>query len=124
MNKKENILFEKKEINKYGIFGGSRFSKRPKNAFYFHRNPKHVSWKHELKKLEICLELRRKGHNFITEAWRRGSNPAVIRDIVDITTGEIYEIETDPKRAARFEKDPETNNIIVIKLWEEENVAV
>jgi hypothetical protein len=118
MNKKELIMQRKKTHNKYGVWGGSYHSRRAKNAVYFHRNPNGVSDEHEVAKFMECLRLKREGKEFITEAWRRGTRPPVIRDIVCLDNEEIIEVETDPKRAARFKDDPDSDKIRVLKLWE------
>jgi len=40
---------------------------------------------HELKKLEVCYDLRKNGHPFITEAVCNSSGK--VRDVVDLLTG-------------------------------------
>ncbi len=55
------------------------------------------SLKHELKKLEICYELKKLGSVFITEAEKRGSKPIRRVDIVDLSSGDEIEIETNHK---------------------------
>jgi len=114
MNKKDQKIFEQKELNKFGIFGGSYHSRRAKNALYSHRNPKDVTDIHEYCKFQVWLELIRKGHMVISEAWRRGSNPPVIRDIHDCTTGYSYEVETEKTRMLRH-TDP---NVIALHVDE------
>lgn len=51
------------------------------------------SLKHELKKLEVCYELKKLGSEFITEAEKRGSRPRRRVDIVDLSSGSEIEIE-------------------------------
>jgi len=58
------------------------------------------SWEHEQAKALKAWELMKEGKQFITEAKEIGSN--TVRDLVCLDDGEIYEFETDPKRAARF----------------------
>ena len=74
------------------------------------------SLKHELKKLEVCYKIKEKGHSFITEAERckldeKGNRRRV--DVVDIDTGEEFEIEVDKRRASRFKDDKKVTVIMV-----------
>lgn len=70
---------------------------------------------HERKKAEICINLLRKGHKFITEAEynQKINGRRVIRDVVDLTTGEVYEIQV--KKDNRFLSDPHCDRIIVVQ---------
>ena len=79
------------------------------------------TWEHELGKFRVCYNLKEMGHNFLTEAECSINKVRYRRDVVDLTDGRIYEIETDPKRAERFIKDPEYSKIIIIKLWSDKN---
>lgn len=115
MNKKEKIMKEKKNWYKYHIPGQNALTARvKKNAIFISAANSH---EHEEAKFDKCYELACKGHNFITEAEVSINGTKYRRDVVDITDGWIYEIETDPKRAKRFEKDPQSDNIIVVELW-------
>jgi len=48
-----------------------------------------VTWEHELRKFQICWELKKRGHEFLTEAIFESGKRA---DVVDLTRGVIYEI--------------------------------
>ena len=63
---------------------------------------------HELKKSEICYNIKKEGHHFITEAATGDQR----HDVVDITNAEIYEIETTEARARRH---PKNINVIMVK---------
>jgi hypothetical protein len=99
-------------IRKYHCPGSANMTKRAKNAIYI--TPTN-SYEHEKAKFDVCYELKKIGHDFITEATDNRSG--LRRDIVDLNNGFIWEIETDPKRAERFNEDPEKDKIKVIKLW-------
>ena len=60
--------------------------------------------------------MKKKEHKFITEAEKSIKGVKYRRDIVDLTDGTIYEIETDHRRAERFAKDPEKEDIVVVKV--------
>jgi hypothetical protein len=70
---------------------------------------------HEHGKLEVCLKLLREGKEFITEAVPN-DNPKLRHDVICLDDGVIFEIETDPKRAERFNG---MNNIVVVALWKD-----
>jgi uncharacterized protein (UPF0179 family) len=76
---------------------------------------------HEMKKAEICYGLKKKGHEFITEAERnRKRDEARVKvDIVDLDDGMEYEIETTKYRAKDLLIDEKNRNVTVVKLWEE-----
>ena len=73
------------------------------------------TWKHEQAKAKKAHDLLRLGHKYITEAVNNKTGQR--HDLIDITTGEIYEFETDKRRAKRFEG----TNINVIQLWSEKD---
>jgi hypothetical protein len=52
-----------------------------------------------MKKAEICFELLCLGKHFLTEAEKNRCKGEPVRrvDVVDLTTGDEIEIETDPK---------------------------
>ena len=58
------------------------------------------TWKHEREKCKYAYFLKRNNEKFLTEAEE--IKTGLRRDMVSLTTGEIYEFETDPKRAIRF----------------------
>ena len=84
------------------------YSKMNKSIFSCKVNQLNVhlnaDFEHELAKFKIFWKLRKEGSKVITEAWQRGTD--FRRDLVDLTNGEIYEIETDMKRAIRFVGEP------------------
>jgi len=118
LNKKEQAIQEKKIWYKYHIPGMGNLNRVKKNAIFISAAN---SYEHELEKFRICYMLKSIGHNFLTEAECSINKVKYRRDVVDLTTGDIYEIETDPKRAERFIKDPEYNKIKLIKLWSDKN---
>jgi len=68
----------------------------------------HNSIDHERKKFEIAFGLLQAGQHFIMEAERNKKDEEGNRRIVDVvslSTGDEYEIETTPERAVRFIKD-------------------
>jgi len=102
MNKKELIKARRENWHKYHIPNQTSMYRLKINAIFISTAN---SLKHELKKLEVCYNLRKQGHKFITEAERnqldkRGNKRRV--DIVDLDTGIEYEVECDKKRAERF----------------------
>lgn len=116
MGKREVIKRIKEVHSSYHIPSMPNYYKRPKNAIYISAANGPI---HEHKKLDICLEFRKLGIDYITEAVRNkkdknGKSRRV--DIVNLNTGDEIEIETDPKRAKRFEGEA---GVIVIKTWED-----
>ena len=103
---------EKANWYRYRKAGSHLLSRCKVNDFSW--NP-HNTLKHEAKKLEICDSLVRQGHKVINEAVE--NKTGLRRDIVDLTTGVILEVETDKTRAKRFEGIKEVE---VIELWKEE----
>ena len=114
MNKRDKIMSEKAIYNAYHIPGMSNLHRVKKNAIMISTAN---SYEHELEKFNICYKLKGQYHNFITEAEKSINGVKYRRDVVDITTGEVYEVETDPKRAERFISDPDKDIITVVKLW-------
>lgn len=115
MSKSSQALKVKKHYSLYHTPGCPYYVKRPKNAVFI--SPAN-SLEHEVAKLKVCYELRQNKCNFITEAVRnhKDENGKERRvDIVNLNTGDEIEIETDPKRAVRFEKE---KGVVVVKLWE------
>ena len=115
MNKKEKILNRKKNWCKYHVQSCSNLHRLKIDAIFISTAN---SLEHELKKLEVCYEIKKKGHSFITEAERckLDENKKKRRvDVVDIDSGEEYEIETDPKRAERFKGEKKVNVVMVEK---------
>ena len=113
MNKKQKLARITENWKKYCVPGMPPFTKRKKNAVFV--SPAN-SKEHEIAKLLVCLELRRRKHDFVTEALKKSSGARV--DVVDLVTGYEYEIETTKRRAKRFEG----TEVIVVKLWEDKDV--
>ena len=115
MNKEQTRRARSTILRKYHTPGCANHIRRPVNAIY---TSTANSLLHEAWKLKICRELMQNGKQFITEAVRneldhKGAMRRV--DIVELDTGLEIEIETDPKRAARFNDE---SNVLVIKVWE------
>ena len=90
-----------------------RVSNRKLNCLRWHNNE---SRQHILKKLDICIELKNSKHTFITEAiFVNGSRC----DIIDLTTGEIYEIlcsETEEDFEEKIKRYPKCFRVIKVKV--------
>jgi hypothetical protein len=87
MNKRKTITTEKENYGKYHIPNCQAYMKRQKNCVVIHTSN---NLPHEMKKAELCYYIQKAGHKFITEAQRNSSK--FIVDVVDITTGQEYEI--------------------------------
>jgi len=128
--------------NKYKIPSGGNFQLRSKNAIYI--SPSNTLT-HELAKTIGAYSLRKFGDikfdkplvlliknledyfkllmkefpkekaSFITEACPK-QFPNKRRDLVKLEDNWIFEFETSPKRAKRFEEDPEKDHLTVIHL--------
>ena len=118
MNKKEQVLKEKKNWMRYHIPGMGNLNRVKKNAIFISTAN---GYEHELAKFNICWGLKSIGHNFLTEAEISIDGKKYRRDVVDLTTGEVKELETDPQRAKRFKDDPQKEEITVIELWRDKN---
>lgn len=105
MNKKDTMRKRKKVSNRYHKPQSTQ--SRKWNAIHF--SPSN-SLQHELKKAHVCYKLQAKGHKFITEAVHETSEKR--RDIVDLDTGKIYEVETTDERAKRHEEE----HVYVVKI--------
>ncbi len=93
MNNKEREQRIAENWRKYHV-PGQKHDLLKKNAVFISTAN---SLKHELKKLEICYELKKLGSVFITEAEKRNSKPKRRVDIVDLSSGSEIEIETNHK---------------------------
>ena len=91
----------------YHTPGMPNYAKRKRNAIFISTAN---TLKHEIGKLACCYRLRKEKKEFITEAV--DNKTGLRRDIVCLDDGEIYEIETTQKRAARHDKS-EVNVIMV-----------
>lgn len=70
---------------------------------------------HVLKKLEVCMELKEWGHEFITEAIFKNGTRA---DVLDLTEGTIYEIlctETEREFGEKIEEYPKELKVVKIR---------
>ena len=90
-----------------------RFSNRKLNCLRWHNNE---SYSHILKKLDICISLKNSNHDFITEAIFVNNSRA---DVVDLTTGEIYEIlcsESEENFEEKIKNYPKDFRVIKIRV--------
>ena len=90
MNNKERIQRIEDNWRQYHV-PGQKLNFVKKNVIHISTAN---SLAHELKKLEICYELKKLGNVFITEAEKRNSKPKRRVDIVDLSSGDEIEIET------------------------------
>jgi len=111
---KKKLTESQTEIYKsYHISGMANYIRPKVNSFSIHTNN---SLPHELKKLEICYELKKTKIPYITEVVDNKTN--LRRDIVALN-GAIYEIETTMSRAKRFLGQ---ENVIIIPVgWSKED---
>lgn len=79
--RKPSTTFHRCKVNEFIIF--------PNNTY-----------KHEQGKFRLAYNLRKRGHNILTECEDIKTKERC--DLVDLTDGERYEVETDPGRAKRF----------------------
>jgi len=103
MNQREKNAKRNSIARKYHTPGCNVASKRPRNAIYWNISNKP---EHERTKGDICWELLKAGHKFITEAVRNKDDIRV--DIVDLDSG--YEIEVvcthdDPEILQRYKDE-------------------
>ena len=112
MNKKELLLFRTAEAKKYKVPNCAPYTKRARNAVYISAAN---TFAHEAGKLKVCHDLKKAKQEFVTEVMEKSTG--LIRDVVCLDTGVIYEVETSSRRAARFKGEP---NTVVIALWEGE----
>lgn len=114
MNDRELMQQRKKIWCSYHIPGCSNLHRLKIDAVFISAAN---SWEHEAAKTYVCWCLKKKGMKFITEAVSNKTNDR--HDIVCLDDGYIYEVETDKKRAKRFEG---LQGIIVVKLFENPNI--
>jgi len=118
VNKKESIEVEKKNWYKFHIKSMNPLRNRcKKDHLSIPGGNKPI---HELLKCMTCLALKKLNHRFVSEAEEMVEGNRFVRDVVCITTKDPvrFEIETDKRRAERFEQDPKRDGITVIKAWE------
>ena len=90
-----------------------RISNRKINCLRWHNNE---SREHIIKKLDICRFLKENEHDFITEAIFLNGSRA---DIVDLTSGKIYEIlysEKEEDCNIKIEKYPCEFEVVKVKV--------
>lgn len=88
---------------KYHIPGCSNIHRIKQNVIFISTAN---SLAHEKKKLELCYILKKSKHNFITESARNSDNRRI--DVVDLNTGEEYEIvhkNLDKKLLERYKRE-------------------
>lgn len=73
--------------------------KRPKNAVFFSSTN---TIEHEIVKSFACILIQKNGLEFVTEVINKETGERA--DIIILDTGKRIEIETDSKRAKRFDK--------------------
>ena len=112
---KKRLLTQREKENwfKYKKPGNNPVARLPVNHFHYSMGN---SIPHEQEKLGVLMKLRLVGHQLITEAVEC-AKPNLRRDVVDLSTGVIYEIETNKKRALRH-KD---NKNVEVRIVEDEN---
>ena len=89
-----------------------RISNRKINCLRWHNNE---SREHIIKKLDICRFLKENKHDFITEAIFLNGSRA---DIVDLTSGKIYEVLCSEKEEdcnVKIEKYPCEFSVVKVK---------
>lgn len=92
--------------------------RRLKHSSAMHRNcvrlhPQNTS-KHELRKAEECLKLRREGKHFVTEAEFKDKD--IRADIYVLDTGEIIEIETSDYKLEQRKQKYKNEELNIIHL--------
>lgn len=97
MGKREIMQIVNKHWRMYHINGMSPIHTIRRNVIFISVAN---SIEHELEKTRVCWELRSMNHEFITEAV--DNKTGLRRDIVDLNTGIVIEVETTPERALRF----------------------
>ena len=115
----KKYMIRQKEKNKWYTINKNLQLIRMSNRFGSQRNV--LRWsngetkEHILKKLEICIELKEWGHEFITEAiFKEGARC----DVLDLTEGTIYEIlctETEEKFEQKIQNYPKEFDVIKIR---------
>lgn len=141
--KKSIIITERKNYNSYHIPGTGNLNRMKRDAVFYnaHNTVWHELMKamvalmikkfgyvhvtpemiRAISRLEAEIELRlgdihHEQHKFLTEAEENRSmgEARIIRDVVDITEGTIYEIETELKRGQRHKKENKFNHYIKV----------
>jgi len=116
MNAKDRFLAYRGRLNSI------RMSNRRINEFRFTAGERGgCTWEHELRKFQICWELKKRAVDFVSEAIFENGARA---DVVDLTNGIIYEVlHTETLEEAKHKESyyPELFEIRYIKTsdnWE------
>lgn len=83
-----------------------------RNCLRWHSNE---TKEHILKKLELCMELKELGHEFLTEARFKTGGRC---DVLDLTDGTVYEVlhsETDVMFEGKVQKYPSEFNVVKVE---------
>lgn len=118
MNQKQKIL---REIENTRLL---RFSNRSGSHNGCIRISPGNTYEHELRKFQVCWELSKRGHSFITEAVFNNGKRA---DILDLTEGIVYEIlHTEKLQEAKkkVEEYPDCLEIRFIKTTDKWRVEL
>jgi len=115
MNKLDKYTIENKNLSYL------KFSNKSGSHINCLRVYKNNSKEHELRKIEVCLELLKRDKRFLTEAVFRNERRA---DIFNITDGIIYEICKGKQREKKdsFPEDLEIRSIDANKIFEEKDL--
>jgi len=101
MAKNEKLTENERETwHKYHKLGGHNLSRCPVDKF---NENVHDSIEHETAKFQLYFSLRKQGHRVLTEAVDNKTKKR--HDVVDLTTGEVYEIEITQRRSERHPKN-------------------
>lgn len=111
MNAKSRAAEIETNWKKYHVSSMPNYAHPKKNVIQLFRNNTKA---HEMMKSEVCWDLLQDNKTFVTEAVETATN--LRRDVVELDTGLIYEIETDPARAKRFIKSEKEGDVIIIPV--------
>lgn len=98
MNARDKVAEKNRNWHKYHVPGGSAYKTVKRNCVFTHASNSLI---HELCKAALGHEANRLGLEYVTEAVECGGG-GLRRDLVVLDSGNVYEVETDRKRAARF----------------------
>ena len=113
MNKKQKTIKEDENYRKYHIPGCKNYIKRTKKAIHLNT---HNNLEHEIKKTEICYELQKLKHIFITEAARntkKGEKEKIV-DVVDLTDGSEFEIVNKHENDFEIDKYRQEGVLVIL----------
>lgn len=113
MNQKETIIQEMKNLSRWHMNGQPEHKKcRPNTPALNVTN----SLLHELWKVKIAYDIRKQGHSYIMEACENGK--PVRRDVVDITSGDIYEIVAENDGKDVIDKYRRDGVVVIYAYWD------